>query len=299
MNPAMRIMETQIRNVCSRIAILALLLISLPIAAEALAIAPATVELDFQPNAEKIIEIHVINNDAKPADINLYAKGGLASYIELPTKSLRLKPNEETIVAVSVKLPAQMPDDGYGRIGAAMGVGSGQIGAVAAVESTISLAGATPERAAGSGSKTEVKHGARVELLGISIASTPKGKLLDIGVANGGDEGIEAYAEAKIESNAGVGTVRTDMEIVPALGTKTLSAPLTGVLAVANEYKADITLYYAGDSIERSVKISGNSVTEVPKKTNTDLILIGVIAIIAAADIVVLFWRRISSKKFK
>ncbi len=278
------------------LAIIALLLLSLPTAAGAIAIAPATIEIDFAPYLEKALEIHVINNDAKPADINLYVKGGLASYIVLPTKTLSLKPNEETIITAKIRLPAQMPEDGYGKIGAAVSIGgAGQIGAVAAVESSISLNGAAPQQTPSS--RAETKPQARVELLGISITNAPQGRLLDIAVANKGSEGVEVYAEAKVESNAGKGTTKTDTELVPALGTKTLSAPLTGVLAKANEYKADVVLYYAGDSLEKSVKISGGVVTEVPRRTNTDFILIAVIAAIVAIDAVVLLWRRISNRK--
>ncbi len=277
---------------------LLVILLLLPQVAEAIAIAPGTADFVFAPNAVNEFELHVINNDAKAADVTLYVKGDLADYVQLPANSLALKPNEERIVNVKLALPAT-PVSGSARIGAATKVSSGDgVGAMVAVESrvTVSSAAASSARQASLGQQS-----AKLELLGVSITKTADGGTLDISVANNGGAGIEAYAEANIEADTGRDSVTTSSKVVPANGKQTLSAPISKLLASANDYKADVVIYYEGNSVKKSVRfgsgITGGATANVFAGMKVDYVLIVAILAVVSADIIALFWRRIFKRK--
>ncbi len=276
--------------------LLVALLLIIP-SAKAIAIAPATIDIVFEPNAHKEFELHIINNDAKPAEVTLYVKGGLSKYISLPVQSLSLGPNQIQKINIMMGLPEAMPADNTARVGASVPVGDNGkgISAIAAVESIVTLRGASSAQQSQT-AKEKIRQEnseAKLELRGVTISRHENSADLDITVANVGNTATEAYAEAKLETDIGGNSeLKTDSSVVLAGESKVLTANLQSALASAPTYRADVVVYYGKNSIKKSVVISGKSVTDVPQKFKIDYIIIAAILFIFVADLAFVLWRR-------
>ena len=252
--------------------------------AAAIAIAPGSVDILFEPNSEKVFNIRIINNDASTEDVTLYVKGGLASYLDFPEQTIKMKPNELKIISAKLKLPGSLPADPTVRIGASVFAGPS---VVAAVESTITIKSPS----------TEAKGtAARIEILGVSITRALGSTRLDISIKNTGNTGTEVYAEANLNSDAGNGNLKTDSKKFGAGQQQTLSAPLTGVLAQTKNYTADVVIYYGQNTVKKSVRISngitGGSVFSLPVGFGSDASIIAAIILFVVIDALVLFWHK-------
>jgi hypothetical protein len=275
----------------------------LPQIVGAIAIAPGNIDITFEPNAVKEYELIIINNEPHSSDITLYKKGGLATYITLPFESIKLKANEEMRIKFKANLPNEMPAETDARIGAAARAGTGgQISAIAAVESIITLRGA----ANASSGKEAIRlpkflsaGGANIEVLDVAIrpAAENAALILDVGVKNTGDEDTEAYAQAVIVTQAGTEIVETGSELVKAGQKDVLSGNVKNKLATGADYVIDVTVNYGDNSVKKSVRRSGGVVADVPINLGTDAIIIIVIIFIAAVDVIILVWRRLAKGK--
>jgi hypothetical protein len=81
--------------------------------AHALGIAPADLEIMFEPMAEKVITIKVLNSGGEEMEAGIYAEGDLAGYVKLNEDHIRFSKGEtEKLITYAITFPPAIDEPG-------------------------------------------------------------------------------------------------------------------------------------------------------------------------------------------
>ena len=96
-----------------KLAIWIILMLLLIGTVSALGITPGRINLNFEPGAEHIVSVKVINSEKKAGDISITAEGELSKYIEISEARISFAANEEEkIITYKLRLPERFDKPG-------------------------------------------------------------------------------------------------------------------------------------------------------------------------------------------
>lgn len=79
----------------------------------AVGVTPGRTTLYFEPNLEREVKFTVLNNEHKNLKLAIYARGNLADYVEIPTKEIELKAEEDSReLSYKIRLPSDIEEPG-------------------------------------------------------------------------------------------------------------------------------------------------------------------------------------------
>ncbi len=242
--------------------LIVLFLFLAPNAVHALAIAPGQAETSFYPNEQKGFEFELINNDARAANVEVYAKGGLADFVSFasPTK-LTMQPRESKRIKFNVNFPnsAKLPDtiSIISKTSVKAG-GNNAIAANIALEYRLRIVSQQGQQAATGKAvsiptKADGFSAAEIEIVDVRFENIGKetAKLI-IDAKNTGAADIDVSAEV----NFGSGTTERFAKAAPIKITGGATRQLVTYVDVrdmpAGSYDAEVLLKYA-DKVKRQI----------------------------------------------
>ncbi len=209
----------------------------------ALGITPSRTVMDFEPGLSRTITFHIINNENKAMDIEIYKKGDLSDYITLSTERISLSPADSMKgFTTTINLPQSIEgtgrhDNRIGIVEAAPAEG-GTMGARIGVEAQLWI---------------NVPHEGMYAEIGLSVPDVELGEtaVFSINIANKGTEDMTASGKILVYRNdVQVAVLNAGQVFIETGQTRTLKPEWSTQGVSAGQYRAVAVVDYPGETLQ-------------------------------------------------
>jgi hypothetical protein len=130
----------------NRIIWILVIFLVLPTNCYAFGVAPSSIDIMFEPNLEKTVNLKILNSEGEKFKAIIYAEGELADYVIINTSTVEFSGEKEKVITFTIKLPEKIDQPGeheakivIGKISSKREIEGTTIAAVLAVASRINV----------------------------------------------------------------------------------------------------------------------------------------------------------------